>query len=195
VKVIKPKSPTGRSKVKHRASAGGTAFSVATAENIQALLTDNIRLRRQVCASSNLAQELLRLADALVQGGRAQHDALLIPAGREVPGQSPERAEAALALAFARLGAPTAADHALATQLDQPAPDSTAAVVEWVRVGDLVPTQQLLDVWGGTRQGWEQACQRGELFAFLLRRRRYYPKVFSRSTPSRSAASTSHSTR
>lgn len=53
-----------------------------------------------------------------------------------------------------------------------------AARVEWVRTGEVVPAKTLADKWGLTPQALGPAADRGEVFAVVVKRQRYYPKEF-----------------
>lgn len=53
-----------------------------------------------------------------------------------------------------------------------------AAKVEWVQSGEVIPAQMLADVWGLTPQALGPAAERGEVFAVVVKRQRYYPREF-----------------
>jgi hypothetical protein len=53
-----------------------------------------------------------------------------------------------------------------------------AAKVEWVASGEVVSAKILADKWGLTPQALGPAAKRGEVFAILVKRQRYYPKEF-----------------
>lgn len=53
-----------------------------------------------------------------------------------------------------------------------------AAKVEWVNSGEVVSAKTLADVWGLTPQALGPAADRGEVFAIVVKRQRYYPKEF-----------------
>jgi hypothetical protein len=53
-----------------------------------------------------------------------------------------------------------------------------AAKVEWVRSGEVVPARTLADTWGLTPQALGPAAERGEVFAVVVKRQRYFPKEF-----------------
>lgn len=53
-----------------------------------------------------------------------------------------------------------------------------AAKVEWVKSGEVIPAKTLADVWGLTPQALGPAADRGEVFAIVVKRQRYYPKEF-----------------
>lgn len=53
-----------------------------------------------------------------------------------------------------------------------------AAKVEWVQSGEVVPAQQLAGLWGLTPQALGPAAERGEVFAVVVKRQRYYPREF-----------------
>lgn len=50
--------------------------------------------------------------------------------------------------------------------------------MEWVKSGEVVPARTLADVWGLTPQALGPAADRGEVFAVVIKRQRYYPKEF-----------------
>jgi hypothetical protein len=53
-----------------------------------------------------------------------------------------------------------------------------AARVEWVSSGEVVPARTLADKWGLTPQALGPAADRGEVFAVVVKRQRFYPKEF-----------------
>lgn len=53
-----------------------------------------------------------------------------------------------------------------------------AARVQWVKVGLVVPGEQLARAWGLTRQALAPAADRGEVFAVKVGNRLYYPQAF-----------------
>jgi hypothetical protein len=53
-----------------------------------------------------------------------------------------------------------------------------AAKVEWVNSGEVVPARTLADLWGLTPQALGPAAERGEVFAIVVKRQRYYPREF-----------------
>jgi hypothetical protein len=53
-----------------------------------------------------------------------------------------------------------------------------AARVEWVRTGEVVPARVLAEAWGLTPQALGPAVHRGELFAVVVKRQRYFPREF-----------------
>ena len=53
-----------------------------------------------------------------------------------------------------------------------------AARVEWVRSGEVVSARVLADRWGLTPQALGPAAERGEVFAVVLKRQRYFPREF-----------------
>lgn len=53
-----------------------------------------------------------------------------------------------------------------------------AARVEWVNSGEVIPAKTLADKWGLTPQALGPAAERGEVFAVVVKRQRYYPKEF-----------------
>lgn len=53
-----------------------------------------------------------------------------------------------------------------------------AAKVEWVSSGEVVPAKTLAEVWGLTPQALGPAAERGEVFAVVVKRQRYFPKEF-----------------
>lgn len=67
---------------------------------------------------------------------------------------------------------------AAATGLAAAVARGEAARVEWVRSGEVVPASVLAEKWGLTPQALGPAADRGEVFAIVVKRRRYYPKEF-----------------
>ena len=55
---------------------------------------------------------------------------------------------------------------------------SEGAKVEWIRSGEVVPARTLAENWGLTPQALGPAAERGEVFAIVVKRQRYYPKEF-----------------
>jgi len=53
-----------------------------------------------------------------------------------------------------------------------------AARVQWVKLGLVVPGEQLAQAWGLTRQALAPAADRGEIFAVKVGNRLYYPQAF-----------------
>lgn len=53
-----------------------------------------------------------------------------------------------------------------------------AAKLAWVHSGEVVPAKTLADRWGLTPQALGPAARRGEVFAVVVKRQRYYPKEF-----------------
>lgn len=53
-----------------------------------------------------------------------------------------------------------------------------AARVQWVKLGLIVPGEQLAQAWGLTRQALAPAAVRGEVFAVRVGNRLYYPQAF-----------------
>jgi hypothetical protein len=53
-----------------------------------------------------------------------------------------------------------------------------AARLAWVVEGEVVPAAELADAWGLTPQALGPAGKRGELFAVVVKRQRYYPREF-----------------
>ncbi len=53
-----------------------------------------------------------------------------------------------------------------------------AAKVEWVNSGEVVPAKELADQWGLTPQALGPATKRGEIFAVVVKRERFYPSEF-----------------
>ena len=53
-----------------------------------------------------------------------------------------------------------------------------AAKVDWMRSGEVVSAKVLADRWGLTPQALGPAAERGEVFAVVVKRHRYYPKEF-----------------
>jgi hypothetical protein len=53
-----------------------------------------------------------------------------------------------------------------------------AARVQWVKLGLVVPGEQLAQAWGLTRQALAPAADRGEVFAVKVGNRLYYPQAF-----------------
>jgi hypothetical protein len=50
--------------------------------------------------------------------------------------------------------------------------------VAWIKDGLLVPTSELAEQWGRTRQALDQACDRGDLFSLKVGKNKYYPRIF-----------------
>lgn len=67
---------------------------------------------------------------------------------------------------------------AAATGLAAAVARGEAARVEWVRSGEVVPASVLAEKWGLTPQALGPAADRGEVFAIVVKRQRYYPKEF-----------------
>ncbi|WP_141288061.1 hypothetical protein [Ideonella azotifigens] len=67
---------------------------------------------------------------------------------------------------------------ATATGLAAAVARGEAAKVEWVQSGEVVPAKLLADHWGLTPQALGPAADRGEVFAILVKRQRYYPREF-----------------
>jgi hypothetical protein len=53
-----------------------------------------------------------------------------------------------------------------------------SAKLEWLSSGEVVPAKTLADRWGLTPQALGPAAARGEVFAVVVQRHRYYPKEF-----------------
>lgn len=53
-----------------------------------------------------------------------------------------------------------------------------AAKVEWVSAGEVIPAKALAAKWGLTPQALGPASDRGEVFAVVIKRRRFYPREF-----------------
>jgi hypothetical protein len=53
-----------------------------------------------------------------------------------------------------------------------------AAKVQWVASGEVVPAKALADKWGLTPQALGPAAGRGEVFAVVVQRQRFYPREF-----------------
>lgn len=53
-----------------------------------------------------------------------------------------------------------------------------AARLAWVAAGEVVPARALAQRWGLTPQALGPAAQRGEVFAVVVKRQRYYPREF-----------------
>lgn len=53
-----------------------------------------------------------------------------------------------------------------------------AAKVQWVKAGEIVPAKTLAERWALTPQALGPAADRGEVFAIVVKRQRYYPKEF-----------------
>jgi hypothetical protein len=53
-----------------------------------------------------------------------------------------------------------------------------AAKVGWVSSGEVVPARTLAEKWGLTPQALGPAAARGEVFAIVVQRQRYFPKEF-----------------
>lgn len=53
-----------------------------------------------------------------------------------------------------------------------------AAKVEWVNSGEVVPAKKLASQWGLTPQALGPATKRGEIFAIVVKRERFYPGEF-----------------
>jgi len=53
-----------------------------------------------------------------------------------------------------------------------------AAKLQWVRTGEVVPARELADRWGLTPQALGPASARGEIFAVVIKRQRFYPREF-----------------
>ena len=53
-----------------------------------------------------------------------------------------------------------------------------ATKLEWLQSGELMSTKALAFAWSLTPQTLRRATSRGELFALLINRQRYYPKDF-----------------
>ena len=53
-----------------------------------------------------------------------------------------------------------------------------AAKVQWVDSGEVVPAKALADKWGLTPQALGPAAHRGEVFAVVVQRQRFYPREF-----------------
>ena len=49
---------------------------------------------------------------------------------------------------------------------------------QWVATGDLVPARVLAESWGLTPQALGPAARRGEVFALVIKRQRFYPREF-----------------
>lgn len=86
------------------------------------------------------------------------------PPSRKMPSCAPVKAR----------GKATAAVTGLAAAVAR----GEAAKVEWVRAGEVVPAKILADKWGLTPQALGPAADRGEVFAVVVKRQRFYPKEF-----------------
>lgn len=53
-----------------------------------------------------------------------------------------------------------------------------ASKLEWVTSGEVVSARRLADAWGLTPQALGPAAERGEVFAIVVKRQRYFPKEF-----------------
>ena len=53
-----------------------------------------------------------------------------------------------------------------------------AAKVQWVASAEVVPARVLAELWGLTPQALGPAAARGEVFAIVVKSRRYYPREF-----------------
>lgn len=49
---------------------------------------------------------------------------------------------------------------------------------QWIASGELVPARVLAERWGLTPQALRPAARRGEVFALVIKRRRFYPSEF-----------------
>jgi hypothetical protein len=77
-----------------------------------------------------------------------------------------------------RVQAARAAKAEASTGLAAAVARGEAARVEWVKSGELVPAKTLAELWGLTPQALGPAAERGEVFALVVKRQRFYPKEF-----------------
>ena len=72
----------------------------------------------------------------------------------------------------------TAAPKTGPTGLDAALARGEAARLAWVQDGEVVPAKVLAQHWGLTPQALGPAAERGEVFALVVKRQRYFPKEF-----------------
>lgn len=77
-----------------------------------------------------------------------------------------------------RAATPTAPSPAPTHGLGAALARGEGAKVEWIRAGEIVSAKTLADRWGLTPQALGPAAKRGELFAVVVSRERYYPSEF-----------------
>jgi hypothetical protein len=86
----------------------------------------------------------------------------------------PTQAQPSLAPESARQGGPAKSQRGLASAVAR----GEAAKVEWVRSGEVIPAKTLAHKWGLTPQALGPASERGEVFAIVVKRQRYFPREF-----------------
>lgn len=119
-----------------------------------------------------LETKVTRLERTLVQAlAEMRRQGMAFPAGQTRALREPGVRQAK-AVRAAKKAAPAKTGLAAAVARGE------AAKVEWVKSGEVIPAKMLAAVWGLTPQALGPAAGRGEVFAVVVKRQRYYPKEF-----------------